>query len=76
MTGLQTLKLAFGNQVNVDSLSLSDLAERIPFVDSITDIAEACESWVVGNWYTQSKDFDCETLTNKLRDIWLKKLIK
>lgn len=76
MTGLQTLKFAFGNQVDVDALSLSDLADRIPFVDSITDIAEECESLVVGNWYTQSKEFDCENLTNKLRDIWLKKLIK
>lgn len=76
MKGLQTLKFAFGNQVNVDSLTLSELANRIPFVDSIIDIAEECSSFVVGNWYLQSKEFDCVNLTNKLREIWLKKLIK
>ena len=75
MTKNKTLSYAFGSTICQDSMSLEMVISRIPFVDSILDIAIEMQSHTVCKWYSESKEIGNDELTDGLRRIWYKHIL-
>lgn len=72
----KTLTYAFGTNICQTTMKLAEVVSRIPFVDTILEISEDMPSYTLCNWYSESKEFENEALTQGLNSLWIKSIIK